>query len=371
MAVIVANPHSFPHGAIILTGRSLLDDFDMRKVALAYERRKEEGVLGTDAAIWELEIHPTNFCNLKCSGCSYAGRHDQTTVDIAALKGLLDHYRQFDLRSVFVSGGGDPSYWSGWHRVFGEVVCSSFKIGVSTNLSNFRQISRVFNKVSFFQIHVVGYDAASTLRETGVDCFDAIQSSLDELFTHLTDGQQVTMKVLVKNENVDTLPSFMDFIARYPCDAVVLKLKQNFRHNVPEFDEVNSERVRNHVLSHSITERFDFMLDNLPDSLYRAGHSASLSECQLATSGLYRLVTAEGLIYPCVAATYNRANACGHLSDMVRKGSEKPHRIDLASCPLQACRHYRCSLEIDTLLHSNGQQSSTDPWMPSREPTLL
>jgi organic radical activating enzyme len=359
---------------MVLTQRALIDDFDMRKAVLAYERRERAGVLGTDAAIWELEIHPTNFCNLKCVGCSYADRHDHTTIDATRLAALVHHYRQYDLRSVFVSGGGDPSYWSGWHRVFGNMDCSSFKIGVSTNLSNLQQIGKVFEKISLFQIHVVGYDAESTIRETGADCFDTIRTNLDYLFSHRSGEQQVTMKVLVKNGNLDDLPAFLDFIGGYPCDTVVLKVQQNFLRNVTEFDGGNNAHVRDLVLSHPTQERFDLALDNLPDSLYQPAGASVLSVCELATSGLYRPITAEGLVFPCVAATYSRENSRGNLADIDAHGAvswRSGRWIDPSACPIQACRHYRCSLEIADYLAGEGSRLGTDPWLPQKEPSLL
>lgn len=374
MSDILSNKYSFPHQSIIFTNNELLPDFDMRKAAKAHEIRCEQGSIGTEAAIWEMEIHPTSFCNLRCSGCSYSDRHGSRTIDSARLLGLLRYYSKYDLRSVFVSGGGDPSYWTGWQRVFGQFEHPSFRVGVSTNLANFLQIGRVVNTISFFQIHVVGYDRASAMRETGVDCFDRIKVNLDKLFALRRGEQQITMKVLIKDENYSEVPDFLNFISGYPCDAIVLKLKQNFLENRSEFRPDNVGRLREVALSHPIRSGFDWTLDNLDDKLYRLGDTVP-DDCTFAKSGLYRLVTADGLIYPCVASTYERSNACGDLNHLTPLGNSSV-RIRPVNCPLQACRHYRCGLAIEEAMDAidvveSGSGARTISCPDCYEPTLL
>ncbi|MBN1174295.1 MAG: radical SAM protein, partial [Micromonosporaceae bacterium] len=231
MSTLLRNPYGMPHQAVVFTGADLVNNFDVRKVAAAYRRRLREGTLGQDAAIWELEIHPTNFCNLKCPGCSYRNRHDSRTIDLGDLMSLVHHYSQFDLKSIFVSGGGDPAFWNGWGEFIERLHHPVPKLGVSTNLSSLREMTPALDRISIFQVHVVGYNRASTLEETGVDRFNAIKRNLDRLFAIRNPSQQVTMKILVRDDNYADLPMFLDFIAGYPCDSVVVKLCQDFLRN--------------------------------------------------------------------------------------------------------------------------------------------
>lgn len=358
MSVHLKCAYNMPHGAVVFCDANIVNDFDIRKVVEAYRCRLQEGVLGQDAAIWELEIHPTNFCNLRCSGCSYANRHDSRTIDIDKLVALMRYYGQFDLRSIFVSGGGDPAFWKGWDALVEHLPDPFPKLGISTNLSSFRRMASAFDRISMFQVHVVGFDKTSTVKEVGVDCFDAVRRNLDQLFSARAVSQQVTMKILVRDDNYLDLPMYLDFISGYPCEAVVIKMCQNFQKNATSLQPGTVESIRHLTLSHAINEKFDFVLDGLADELYRLD-SLPPGTCSFANSGLYRLVTAGGAAFPCVASTRNGRYSCGQLTGDPRRPLAQAvepieSRIDPSICPRQACRHYRCSLVIDDSAQASG-----------------
>lgn len=375
MSVLLKNAYSMPHGAVVFCGADLLNDFDAHKTVAAWRRRQREGTLGQDGAIWELEVHPTNVCNLQCPGCSSANRHDGRTIDLDKLIALVRHYGQFDLRSIFISGGGDPAFWKDWNRFVEHLPDPLLQLGVSTNLSTVRRMGSVLGRMSVVQVHVVGFDQMSVVKETGVDYFETIRRNLDLLFSARTATQQVTMKILMRDDNYPDLPMFLDFIAEYPCDAVVVKLCQDFQKNANLLRRSAVEAIRNLAISHPINERFAFVLDGLDDELYCLD-DAPRGSCSLADSGLYRLVTADGAVFPCIASTYDEHNCCGRLTGdpdrpLVPTTGHLPPRINPQTCPRQACRHYRCSLVIDEAMQ-NPRHSPDDPHTGFHpEPVLL
>ena len=129
------------------------------------------------------------------------------------------------------------------------------------------------------------------------------------------------------------------------------------------------------VRSHPIASRFDCVLDNLADNLFESAGEV-LDACDFANSGLYRLVTASGLIFPCVAGTFDARNACAVLGDASSAPLMVPSvalgRIVPGSCPLHACRHYRCSLVINSFLKLGD--SAVEEYVAAgagREPSLI
>ncbi|MCM1286894.1 MAG: hypothetical protein NC240_01190 [Clostridium sp.] len=103
---IKRNEKYIPHQAIVFTNRKSVDSFLLDKIGLAFQIRKD--CIGKDNAIWEIEFHLTNRCNLNCNGCSYSTRHNGKSLTVEQVSSVLERYGQYDLRSVFFSGGGDP-----------------------------------------------------------------------------------------------------------------------------------------------------------------------------------------------------------------------------------------------------------------------
>lgn len=336
------NSYLFPHRSYILSREPEEYDFDMRKVLRAAKVRRSDGSFGTEGGIWQLEIHPTNFCNLNCTGCSYADRHDKQRIDPEHLRAIIDYYAAAGLKNVFVSGGGDPAFWPDWEAVFRNVDTFDFSLGVATNLSTLRQIGKVLDLIDYFQLHIVGYDRASVKRETGRDCFKQIDRNIDELFSSIETSCSIAFKILVKDSNVHEMSRFLEYVGRYPCSTAVFKLQQNFISNGQVVADRTVESLRSIIETSKVARQFPLQFDNL-DQAFESIAEADEPICHFPETGLYRLVRADGLIYPCVASTYDENNSCGVLFEQVERPlSEKVSSslIDVSKCPLEACRHH-------------------------------
>lgn len=330
---IVRNGGFIPHQAIVYTRKNNLYDFMIEKVYDAYKMRQD--CLGKNNAIWEIEIHPTNKCNLNCLGCSYNTRHNSKSLPINQVVSFLKTYEKCDLKSVFFSGGGDPLLWEYWDDFF-SLVKKSFSIGISTNMYNFNSIKHIWKSFDFFQIHITGFDEASSEKETGINSFKQIDDNINFLLKNRTKLQKVTLKLLVNKYNYSLLPEFLNYITNKKVDSIVLKFQQDFLHNKNLASEDIIERIREISCSHPIANEYDFLLDNLDDIIYNA--YPQLDKCIFANSGLYRLINAEGDVFPCIAANINKKNKLSSERSYVDIYSSE---MLLGHCPLQACRHYR------------------------------
>ena len=221
---------------------------------------------------------------------------------------------------------------------------------MSTNLFELSNIRDIIHEFEFYQIHVVGYNADSMLRETGVNSFDKLEKNYEELFREKVDSQFVTLKVLLRNQNYKEIKNYLDFISKFDCNAVVIKMEQNFMRNDRVNGGIQLQEVRQLILEHSILNKFDYFIDNLEDSVY---DNPLPTHCYVVNSGLYTLIRADGNIYPCVAGTYCAKNACGSIekiSEYNYKKAEEGFYDQLMKkrvCPLGACRHYRFNSIIE------------------------
>lgn len=352
---IIRNGLFFPHQAIILTNQKNIHDFNIDKVILAYNARK--GCIGKDSAVWEIEFHLTNRCNLKCGGCSYGTRHDNQSISIDQVIKILNNYLVYDPKSIFFSGGGDPLTWPHWKEFFATIE-KKYNYGIATNMFNFDAINEYYKLFDFYQIHLTGYDKESCKVTTGRDCFNLINNNIDFLLRHRTLGQDIAIKVLINESNYLQVQQYLEYIINKNTDSIIIKFQQDFLNNRDLSNGDIFDSVRKIVYSHSIINKYDYLIDNLDDVFYNAGPCPSI--CFFACSGLYRLVNAYGEIFPCIAANANRKNKIRTNDGFVDIYSNE---MRSGKCPLKACRHYRFSQRISQIYHieSGDFQTSNLP----------
>ena len=86
----------------MLNGWQNLTPEDVAKIEIGII---EDRVLGGP---WQIELQPTNLCDLNCFFCiSKMGRHGES-LDWAVLKDFLIRNRRHDLRMLRLTGGGEP-----------------------------------------------------------------------------------------------------------------------------------------------------------------------------------------------------------------------------------------------------------------------
>ena len=76
--------YAVPHSAFILTKSNSIEQFKSSKILVPYKQSK---ITKNNERIepWELEIHPTNKCPLKCKGCSYKTRKNNDEINLEHL----------------------------------------------------------------------------------------------------------------------------------------------------------------------------------------------------------------------------------------------------------------------------------------------
>lgn len=344
---MITNGNCLPHQSIVLVKEDNIGDFSLEKILAVYKLRQKEKL---ECPIWELEVHPVDFCGLGCHGCSYADRHSGIEINIEKLVQTIKYYEQYDLKTVFFSGGGDPCAWKGWRSFLNYVNDRKWKLGISTNLFDFSNLKNILQEFDFLQIHIVGYDQESVFKETGVEAFDVLYNNHKSLFLRKNDGELITFKVLLRNQNFRQLGLFLDYIEMFDCDTVVIKMEQNFSGQNRVNEEIQLQTVRQIIQDHSILNKFSYCIDNLDDIVFE---NPAPTQCYVANSGFYGLIRADGKIYPCVAGTYDESNAYGHIGNkeeyINKKACNGTYDWLMLSglCPLRACRHYRFNSIIE------------------------
>jgi len=79
-----------------------------------------------------IQLSPTNKCNLNCSFCSVANRKDlELTLD--ECKGLIDKFVNLHAKSIEITGGGDPTCYPYINELIEYCHNKGLSIGLITN----------------------------------------------------------------------------------------------------------------------------------------------------------------------------------------------------------------------------------------------
>lgn len=341
-----------PHQAIVFTNEKNLKDFSLQKVAVAFEMHKD--LIGTPAAIWEVEIHPSNSCNLKCKGCAYGTRHNHHQLSPKQVLEIINHYSQYDLKSVFFSGGGEPLLWTGWDFLLDHLE-KSCHYGIATNMVGFYSIESFSYIFDFYQIHVIGFDDHSFYAATGTNYFSLCDKNIRRLALKKAPSQNIALKLLVSVENVHLLPLYLDYSSTIDnVDSIIIKFQQDFirDHNCSTAGAIDA--IRKVVYNHAMRNKYNFLIDNLDDII--KNQLPPPSKCVFSDSGQYKLINASGECYPCIAGNavgYNAQNEHDFYDRAMNEGR----------CPKSACRHYRFSQFLSNRC-SSKYSSNLEEYVP-------
>lgn len=111
-----------------------------------------------------IQISPTNKCNLNCSFCSVGGRDKSLELDLADILNFIDELSmRKTVKAVEITGGGEPTLYPEIEKLISELVIRDLSVGLITNgleLTD-RIAERYLKKLSWIRISM------NTLEITG------------------------------------------------------------------------------------------------------------------------------------------------------------------------------------------------------------
>lgn len=356
-----------PHASVILSNATDVDQFRAEKILTAYDLYLNNKERLTSP--WEIEIHLTGKCPFSCEGCSYSTRHTINMLQPEDLYNIFSKNVLTNTRCIFFSGGGDPMSWKYWKDLLKlcDRFTSDISLGMSTNLFGINNDLDI-SKIDFYQIHVAGYDSTSYRIYSGIDSFSAVQHNLNKISK---SKARIILKVLITESSLRNIDKFLDFLAEYQVETIILKYQQNFLANQTIITEDSARMLWEHVYKHPICKYYDTIINNLDDPLMKK--EAAMNDCYISESGLYCLIRENGDVYPCIASTYDNQNSIGSIRRdnlhqiLLRTRNCKTNSGNMSSscCPLSACRHYRFNKIIETFLRNEPLD------IPKTLPTML
>jgi MoaA/NifB/PqqE/SkfB family radical SAM enzyme len=98
--------------------------------------RRGERILPT-----QVMLNITNVCNHHCTNCYtekvYFDR-GKDSLPLERVLALLDEFRHLGVRSVHITGGGEPTIHTGFHAILERMAANDLRLGLVTNGSGIR-----------------------------------------------------------------------------------------------------------------------------------------------------------------------------------------------------------------------------------------
>tara|TARA_Y100000310_G_scaffold340803_1_gene437833 strand:+ start:313 stop:1233 length:921 start_codon:yes stop_codon:yes gene_type:complete len=103
-----------------------------------------------------LQLAPTDRCNLRCGFCSVQNRNGDE-LDIVDIIGAITELRMLGLRTVELTGGGDPAMYEGISALINFIYKQGLKIGFITNGIRLSEITNL-DMLSWLRISMNSLD---------------------------------------------------------------------------------------------------------------------------------------------------------------------------------------------------------------------
>ncbi len=322
------------------------------RISGIYERIKNPSWRDFPVAV---EIHPTSTCILNCRHCSYGQRNKNgSELKPEEVLDIIKWGNSIGIHSIVFSGGGEPLSWPYWSNILDELTSLPkiplFSMATNSVLIGRSLSPRHYDRFSIFQISFYGHDVASFTKYARQNAFGDFIRSMHVLFSNKPIQLQCTAKITLSSSNIDIWEKNVTFALQWPFDALVIKIIGNFEgsHGI----EVSDKRI--HRLAQEIK---DF---NWPSHLSEIFSSletdASLSEfniydtCKVVQMGLYMLIRADGIVYPCIASADDPAACFGSIreTDLYEIWLGEAHgkvvtmlndKYKAGNCRFEVCRH--------------------------------
>ena len=306
------------------------------KVAHHYERVRDfrDGKLTYPIS---LLMHPVAACNHRCTFCRYQsfpesvfnGNLDLSgSISLCKMEEIVDDCVAMDVRSIEVSGGGEPVLHKDFVSIADKIIESKLDLGLVTNgvggwwrKDTPRVVDSLADKAVWVRFSVNGGDAATygDVHRTRADDFGIALESVGALCKR-KGATTVGMSFVVMPENLDGMYDAARFAEDLGADYI------RFGSMLPIEHHCENQRADYYTVP--VYERILTMLDKISDSVSVSVYEDFRDRSDFAESyGMYEsddlcyygdftaYLGADLNVYPCCVWVYHPDYVLGSLAD--------------------------------------------------------
>lgn len=262
-----------------------------------------------------IEIFPTNICNLRCDFCSYK-EEDKCFIPEKILEQLVEEIIHSPIKSVTFSGGGEPLLYKNIHKII-DKLSTTKDVGIITNgtiLTN--NILKVLPKCKWIRISInqPTTEMYKQLTMNPAGTFEKIQENIRKIVNAVRNSQTiVSIAIIVTND----LEQNLDFYYKAIDLCSDLKVHQIFFHKL--INGISNEDAQITLSLESKNKIAEYannrnVISNISkitkqeNSAYKYKLAGDI--CNMYDTVWKIFVTADGNVSPCLARLYSKDQNC-------------------------------------------------------------
>ena len=185
----------------------------------------------------------TNNCNLGCTYCYYADKHDNSFLQTKRVYQLLDELRELGVESLEFSGGGEPTLHWNCFELIKRAKTMGFKVGLLTNgtVMDFDNI----HYLDYIRVSLDSQDRESYERIKGKDYFARVLNNVKKLISlRQSPRPRVGIKFMINRSNFIEIEQMVRLgIESGPVDYVQFKATHTDKDELAKYSETVESRL--------------------------------------------------------------------------------------------------------------------------------
>ncbi len=357
---------------------------NLKKSGISLSEDSLIALLREYATIRHMEFHPSDVCNLSCTGCTYGHAHPETKpLPVNFPYRSLVTVAQIQPRSIVICGGGEPALYAQGAFRFQELVdeittqIPGIALALITN-GTYKPAGNWPNKLDWIRLSV---DAATEQTYTafrGKSHFHNVISNFLKYLDH--DIRYVGISFLFARQNIHEYASIADFIFQlvkrekpqhmHKVNIQYRPLRQDPRDDARPFQEaVSPQQIQNAVneiraLADSSTEMKEFLRNQTNVTAILGGNSHppyAFSRCYYCQA--FKIVRANGDLRPCfirvVEPDFWLGNILRDALETIALNTLYVSAIQRSTCNPNSCRQCHVNYIFEQGLLKNIQPSNS------------
>jgi radical SAM protein with 4Fe4S-binding SPASM domain len=246
-----------------------------------------------------VEIHPTSKCNHQCIHCSYQERNEnRLSLDENVMDRLINSIIDMKIKSVYFSGGGEPSMYPGIVKHIKKLYDSGVEVALLTNGSILVEtgIASIAHMFNYIAVSVPSVNKESFKYITGSERVNAVLDCAD-LIKHMHKekspviGARVVLTSIIYKEIRTILETLLD--KKY--DYVLFKIVRDYEDRGLGLNEKETEELREIV---ACMKPLNSDFTNLNTIFDYKNFIFMNDKCIINEMGLIANINSDGKVYP-------------------------------------------------------------------------
>lgn len=298
-----------------------------------------------------IEIHPTDICNLTCGFCAYQNNRTKQSIEENVFKSIAaDITMSKKVVSVLISGGGEPTCNPNTKEFINHLVDGNVDVAIITNgFFNDCEIASI-SRCSFIRFSINTYDEMEycKITQSSSNVFKNVCSNIRTIAKSV-DRRSVGISSVIfqGNDDIAFFIKFIEFASSLGVGFIDFRpLSGNwFKESLKSFEQYTKwiTPIERKAMELGIKT-------NYTDFIYQkfALHTREYLFCPVILNGIILFIDASAKVYPCIGLSKNSLEGryligdvnCDSLDSILNSTKRKLliSSISVFDCPI-CCRH--------------------------------